>query len=209
MKATIRKDVLRAVSLFAAKKDIRFYLVAVCVEFTPEDVRLIATNGHMLAACRFDYAEDDERPAAPKQAIIPLGSIATIKKAGRRDPSTVLLAINGAQFTLQDGESQHTGMLIDTKYPDWRRVIPNTVTGEPAQFNAEYVYAFHKAAVELGARTPSISIGHNGTGAATVNLGIDGIDTVGILMPMRSNSVIDKAPAWTRAPAAVAIKAVA
>ena len=45
---TVKQSALKALVLLSAKKDIRYYLCGVNVEFSPSITRLIVTDGHKL-----------------------------------------------------------------------------------------------------------------------------------------------------------------
>lgn len=47
MKITLSRDGMRAALLFAAEKDLRYYLCGVLVEATKTTTRVTATNGHV------------------------------------------------------------------------------------------------------------------------------------------------------------------
>ena len=79
----INKSALKAVSRFAAKTDIRYYLVGVYVEANETETRLIATNGHTMLIHRMK-AENTHC----WNGIIPLDTVQSIlkyKTASKRD----------------------------------------------------------------------------------------------------------------------------
>ena len=76
MKITIDRNALKAVSRFAAIKDIRYYLQGVLIESTPLQTRLAATDGHTLAVHRAD--------AAPMKSPQALKRIAELYEAAER-----------------------------------------------------------------------------------------------------------------------------
>lgn len=196
MKITVDKNTLRAMSRFAPKHDIRYYLVGVMLELGADDARLVATNGHILAVMRLAYADGDERPAQTTQAIIPLDLVKSIKKPGRRDLPAVIVELDSAnKITIYDGEKRSSAAAIDGKYPDYSRAFPLKVSGDPAQFNPDYLATFLRAKEDMGSDVPSIAISHNGNSAALVSLDRD--DFIGLIMPIRANPV-DVAPAWLR-----------
>jgi hypothetical protein len=90
---------------------------------------------------------------------------------------------------------------MDDKYPDWRKVVPLTVSGEVAQFNAEYVGAFGKVHKLLGSKYSPV-IRHNGDSAARVVLTGD---AVGVIMPMRGDPQPLDNPSWLVTPPAPAV----
>lgn len=66
----INRTHLRAVTLFAAVKDIRYYLNGVCVHVTDTAVRLVATDGRALLVGQTEF---ETRPDGVRdRMIVPL-----------------------------------------------------------------------------------------------------------------------------------------
>tara|TARA_R110000868_G_C10767010_1_gene754390 strand:+ start:418 stop:1005 length:588 start_codon:yes stop_codon:yes gene_type:complete len=195
MKITIDHSVVKALLICAAKQDVRYYLKGVLVDARASDVTLVTTDGHRLLA--YPVATDAIEALTVGQYIIPREALEAVKpcKAGR-----VTLPITIEIDTAKGLENKITGAtsvvtpLIDGKFPDWRRVLPKTVSGEPAQYQAEYLGDFGRIAELLGTKHPHVH--HNGSSAAIVgNLGA----ALGVLMPMRSDAEFSTLPTWALA----------
>lgn len=195
MKITIDHNTIKALLICAAKQDVRYYLNGVCVDARASDVTLVTTDGHRMLA--YPVATDAIEALTVGQYIIPREALEAVKpaKAGR-----VTLPITIEIDTAKGLENKITGAtsvvtpLIDGKFPDWRRVLPKTVSGEPAQYQAEYLGDFGRIAELLGTKHPHVH--HNGSSAAIVgNLGA----ALGVLMPMRSDAEFSALPAWALA----------
>jgi len=196
MKITIDHSVIKSLLICAAKQDVRYYLKGVCVDARANgDVVLVTTDGHRLLA--YPVATDAIEALTVGQYIIPREALEAVKpcKAGRRVlPITIEIdTAKGLENNITGATSVVTS-LIDGKFPDWRRVLPKTVSGEPAQYQAEYLGDFGRIAELLGTKYPHIH--HNGSSAAIVgNLGA----ALGVLMPMRSDAEFSALPAWALA----------
>ena len=196
MKITIDHSVVKALLICAAKQDVRYYLKGVLVDARANgDVVLVTTDGHRMLA--YPVATDAIEALTVGQYILPREALEAVKpcKAGR-----VTLPITIEIDTAKGLENKITGAtsvvtpLIDGKFPDWRRVLPKTVSGEPAQYQAEYLGDFGRIAELLGTKHPHVH--HNGSSAAIVgNLGA----ALGVLMPMRSHAEFSALPAWALA----------
>jgi DNA polymerase-3 subunit beta len=210
MKITIDHSIIKALLICAAKVDVRYYLKGVCVDARANgDVVLVATDGHRMLT--YPVAVDAIEALAPGQYIIPREALEAVKpcKAGRvtlpitieivtapdqPDPERAGVTIKGKTSITVTGATSTVTAPIDGKYPDWRRVVPKTVSGEPAQYNPEYIAGFGDACKLLGTKYPHIH--HNGSSAAIVgNLGA----ALGVLMPMRSDAEFSTLPAWVQA----------
>ena len=164
-KFTIETDrnKLRAALIFAADKDIRFYLNSVCLHVDEcGGARLVSTDGHRLAIITLG----DYPAAAPGEYLIPRDAIKSIKKASGRSFNGVNIEIDGERFTLSAyDEILGGGKLIDGKFPDFQRVTPANVdgwTGQAATFNADYVHDIKRALIELGDKNGFFTMAQNG-----------------------------------------------
>ena len=196
MKITIDHSVVKALLICAAKQDVRYYLKGVCVDARANgDVVLVATDGHRLLA--YPVAVDAIEALAPGQYIIPREALEAVKpcKAGRRVlPITIEIDTAKGLENKITGATSAVTPLIDGKFPDWRRVLPKTVSNEPAQYQAEYLGDFGRIAELFGTKQPHIH--YNGSSAAIVgNLGA----ALGVLMPMRSDAEFSTLSAWALA----------
>ena len=190
MEITIDINKLAAMKLFAAKKDVRYYLNGMLLEIGSRESRLVATDGHVMAIIRLDFC----RPGPTQQVIIPIEALKGIKR-GRGD-ATITLSDSGSNVVdlrIESPTWQWACQSVDAAYPDWRKVLPEKVSGEVAQFNADYLAAFQDAAVMLSGGL--ITVGHNGTGGALISINND--DFVGIIMPIRQKfEALTGSPAW-------------
>ena len=196
MKFEIANDTIKALLLSAAKEDVRYYLKGVCIDVRAGAACAVATNGHILLAVPLVLA-DGAGELVPGQYIIPREALEGIKPTHKSLPVTievltpapapdpdrpgVTIRKSPTATVFAGGATAHV-QLVDGQYPDWRRVVPRSVSYEPGQYKADYVAAFGKMHKLLGG-TESPAIAYNGeNGAARVLLPND---AVGVLMPMR------------------------
>lgn len=204
MKLTISHDTIKALLLIAPKSDIRSYLQGVCVDVRNGTVTLVATDGHRLLAV--PVAADNVESAIDGQYIIPRLALESVKpvKVTRGDTLPITLEIVGTQVTIT-GATTATSAAMDERFPDWRRVMPKSATGVPAQFNPSYLGDWSKVAKYLGASAKgsgaSAVIHHNGHDAALVTFPIS--PALGVAMPCRlsaNNETVQhpSLPAWAQ-----------
>lgn len=210
MKLTIDHNTVKALLICAAKQDVRYYLKGVAIDARANgDVVLVATDGHRLLA--YPVAADAIEALAPGEYIIPREALEAVKpcKAGRvtlpitieivpapdqPDPERAGVTIKGKTSITVTGATSAVTAPVDGRFPDWRRVIPKSVSNEPAQFQAEYIGDFGRVAELLGSKYPQIH--HNGASGAIVgNLGA----ALGVIMPMRLDEPFTGLPAWALA----------
>lgn len=173
---------LKALVLLAAQQDVRYYLNGVLVEATPFETRLVATDGHKLGLARF--AAENEI-TSDISFILPTSTIDSLKVA-KRDMSALLsIEINGADCAIVAVNTRISFKPVDGKFPDYRRVIPRTLSGEAGNYMPSLLMAFQKCGqILLGATNPvAPRIEQNGEKDAA-RLTFDGYDNfIGVCMP--------------------------
>ena len=186
MQFTIDQNSLNALLVLAAKKDIRYYLNGLHIEFTPEFTRVIACDGHKLGI--YQKAVDSFN--------IGCGSITIPREVIENLPKNAGL-LEFAQFDanlwqLTAGSVSLKFAPCDSKYPDFRRVVDqaNKTSGEAAGFNLNYLNEFEKCGNLLAGRKIKIGnrvrIHHNGQNGALITL--NGLPNfAGIVMPLRDS----------------------
>ena len=177
MKFEIHTATLRAAVEFAAKKDIRYYLVGVYVT----KGRVVATDGHVMGVFRV--------PGAAEDVILPLALVQQVLKAAKK-AGLVEVEILEGRASMTVGGATFSGALIDGTFPDYRRVIPATVPSEgaTAQFDPALIErAYAGVAAYYGVKPNVLRLEHNGPAPAVVWHPGD-IGALGIVMPMRSDA---------------------
>lgn len=197
MKFSIPADTIKALLTIAAKKDVRGYLNSICIDVRESDAVAVATDGHKLLAVALTLA-DDAPALVSGRYIIRREALESVKPVLKRS-ITVTIDPTARAATIDNGSAATTTPLMDATYPDWRKVVPLTVSGEVAQFNADYIGAFGKVQTLLGGKY-SPGILHNGNAAARVVLTGD---AVGVIMPMNGQPHLEN-PDWLITPTAPA-----
>ncbi len=164
-------NILHAMATLAAKKDIRYYLCGILVEWNSKTTRIVATDGHKMGI----YNLPDQDNPNCGSVIIPLEALAGLK-------GDVIIGVN----TLTTSDSVKTFAPIDAKYPDYRRVVPSgKANGIAGQFNVDYMAQFQKVARMLGNKKDAAVFYHNGANnSARVSLTSDD-KFYGVLMPTK------------------------
>ena len=126
MNIIIEKNIVKAMLLFAAKKDIRYYLNGLAIESGNRGARLMATDGHRAGM----YRVDGKFEHLPQAVIIPREVLENFRY-GPKDPPQLDIAIEGTEtpfkLRITDGVISQECESIDGKFPDMRRVIPDKV----------------------------------------------------------------------------------
>lgn len=183
MQFTITTNQIKALLLTSAKKDIRAYLSGVYFESTASGIVAVSTDGHRLLAVQVlnDTGWQGLSAILPREAL---------EKAVKTKAVSLIITIEADRFTLDDGSQATSGLLLEGRFPDWRRVIPSTTSGEASSFQNEYLADFDKAARLLCGGNCKVL--HNGTSGALIRFATD--QAVGVVMPLRDSYTAENAP---------------
>ena len=109
-----------------AHQDVRYYLNGLMLEVKDDLVRAVATDGHRLSLCE---AAIECSVTEPLQIIIPRKGIQELTRLlqATDDPVTVEISNNHIRFAFI--EEQVTCKLIDGRFPDYERVLPDEGSG--------------------------------------------------------------------------------
>lgn len=177
-----------AVSMFRAKKDIRFYLTGVLICADSTGAYLVGCDGHTLAVHKIDNV-----PREMFEMIIPADTVATVSKIKKG-----MITIDCGDITGKfDAQTRRQGQIrtasgiypfveVDGTYPDWRRVAKHTQSAEPAFYDPEYLKRIADAAAVLRGKSNPAHVSPGGTGCGFAQLDSAGL-TCAWVMPMRVN----------------------
>jgi DNA polymerase-3 subunit beta len=183
----VSQSTLDAMLLLAGKKDIRYYLNGLNIEWNSEITRVIACDGHKLGI--FQAAAPDNRGAG--SITIPRDAIESLPK---KCSVLTFSQISETHWQIDTGAAIIKFVPCDSKYPDFRRVVHPIQTagtsGVAAGFNLEYLNQFEKCGTLLAGNKLRVGnrlhLHHNGDGAALVLLNcVEGF--AGVVMPMRDS----------------------
>lgn len=191
---------LAAIGMFAAKKDIRYYLQGICIDTGPQGTFLVATCGHTLAVHQIDTVARE-----PGQFIMPVASLTTMLKANRKSAVKLTLPDGFAgkydantrvkrQVTLESLKSEISIVVeMDGVFPDWRRVAQHDAAPYPHHvfFNPDYLVRVADAANVISSRKFAVQVRPGGTGVGFAHLDFEG-KSVAYVMPLRAK--LDELP---------------
>jgi hypothetical protein len=186
MKISIQASAIRAATICAAKKDIRYYLQGVYINVAHRDYATVCgTDGHVLFAGRAAI-ENMAGDLLPFNMIVPLD---VAKKIDKKAHAVILESLPDGTYLL-DGTRFAP---LDGRFPDYSRVIPGIgqvqpESAKPGHFDYALIvrgndalnaYYGGKAKVyPLEQRGNDSAVMHNGENVAVV-----------VVMPMRINDV--------------------
>lgn len=124
------KHLLQLVQFAMASQDIRYYLNGMLLVVEGKTLRVVATDGHRLS-----FAETMlEQEATPREVIIPRKTVQELTKLLGDSDDPVALSIGSNQVTIRLPQTELVTKVIDGKFPDYLRVIPQN---QPRQLKAK------------------------------------------------------------------------
>lgn len=174
----IKASELKALSYFAAVKDVRNYLNGIFFDVASTTPVAVATNGHTLAACKLTGGQSNA------SVIVPIQSVSAILKGiGKRDKNnSVTIIRHEGEWSINFGAAKIGFSPVEGTFPDYNRVIPKDYAEEiAAQYNPEYLMNAQKAAAELECPYSLLQQGDN---AGICSFGAPNF--IAVIMPWRT-----------------------
>ncbi|OBU31185.1 DNA polymerase III subunit beta [Photobacterium kishitanii] len=119
----------------SAHQDVRYYLNGVYLELQPQDnyIRVVGTDGHRLGTATTEAIFDTKQKSIPVNSVIlPRTSITKINSLIGVDGDCQVIVTNQL-LRIATPFVVVTSRLIDGRYPDWRRVVPDV------EKNSDYI----------------------------------------------------------------------
>ena len=115
------KNMMDKTSFAMANQDVRYYLNGLLFDFSEQQLKAIATDGHRLAVCDLDGTIDI---TSDRQLIVPRKGVMELARMLSAEKEEVTLAIGRNHIRLVKGDTIFTSKLIDGRFPDYQAVIP-------------------------------------------------------------------------------------
>ena len=197
MKIHISRDKLKAAALFAATKDVRYYLCGVLIESTPLQTRIIATDGHALFCSKDDAKDDNEGTFT---GIMPNDTVKQILawKAPYKGAAVVITTADdpAGEHRAECAGNTAVFKLIDAKFPEYARVVPEKVSGDASHIDPELLMKCKTAAKTLGTSSKGyFAFKQGGDGSA---IAVFSSEAFAVIMPMRGDKADAVDVAWAR-----------
>jgi len=141
---SILKRMLDKTSFAMANQDVRYYLNGLLFDFSGDQLRAIATDGHRLAICDL---EGSINISADRQLIVPRKGVMELSRMLSGDADEVILAIGRNHIRLVKGNTTFTSKLIDGRFPDYKAVVPVGADKQMLVDRATFIQALQRAAI--------------------------------------------------------------
>jgi DNA polymerase-3 subunit beta len=131
--ATLAK-LLEKTHFSMAQQDVRYYLNGLLLETGDKRLRAVATDGHRLALCDVEL---DDKKAPEQQVIVPRKGVLELQRLIGGD-GDLQIELGSNHIRIQLEGIRYTSKLIDGRFPEYDRVIPqdteNQLTADRESF---------------------------------------------------------------------------
>jgi DNA polymerase-3 subunit beta len=138
------KSLLGLVQYAMAQQDIRYYLNGLLMVVEEGQLKLVATDGHRLA---YASRELGGKNLSKQEVILPRKTIIELSKLLDDSDDPVAVELSSAQAKFSFGNVMLVSKLVDGKFPDYGRVIPQN---QPKKLKLERIallQALQRAAI--------------------------------------------------------------
>ena len=104
-----------------AQQDVRYFLNGLMLEISPDKIKAVATDGHRLA---YDETGIQGSVGESRQIIVPRKGVTELIRLLQTSQSDADVRISKNHIHVTSGNHSFTSKLIDGKFPDYQRVIP-------------------------------------------------------------------------------------
>lgn len=120
IKQKVLDQLLSNTQFAMAQQDVRYYLNGLLLEISSDKLRAVATDGHRLA---LDETDIQTTVNEPIQIIVPRKGITELTRL-LQDESEIEIQVSSNHIRIKNAGSCFTSKLIDGRFPDYKRVIP-------------------------------------------------------------------------------------
>ena len=118
---SLLRSLLGLVQYAMAQQDIRYYLNGLLMVVEDDQLKLVATDGHRLA---YASRKIGGKNLARQEVILPRKTIIELSKLLDDSDDPVAIDLSSAQVRFKFGNVLLVSKLVDGKFPDYGRVIP-------------------------------------------------------------------------------------
>ena len=127
------EELLENTQFAMAQQDVRYYLNGLLLEVSGNKLRAVATDGHRLALDETDIQTALDEPI---QIIVPRKGITELTRLLQNNDSEIEIQISTNHLRIKGDNTCFTSKLIDGRFPDYQRVIPE-LSDTPVLANRE------------------------------------------------------------------------
>jgi DNA polymerase-3 subunit beta len=141
------KKLVESISFSMAYQDVRYYLNGLFVKIDLKKITVVATDGHRLAINSSDIDQKDSEQKEAIEFILPRKAVIEIEKNCGLSDDPLLLHFYQQHLKIEIGSIQIVTKLIDGKYPDYNKVIPEQLQNKIEVNRLELLSGLQKVSI--------------------------------------------------------------
>lgn len=118
------KEHIEQTQFAMAQQDVRYYLNGMLLEVEGKQLRTVATDGHRLALCS---TESEIKVDKNQQIIIPRKGVVELARILEDSDDVAEVQVGQNHIRLLTGQLCFTSKLIDGRFPDYQKVLPERI----------------------------------------------------------------------------------
>ena len=138
------KDLLNKTSYAMAVQDIRYYLNGMLMIFEGQQISVVATDGHRLAFASEAVAED---LGEKTDIILPRKTVMELQRLLQDTEEAIVIEIGANQIRFTFNDIELTSKLVEGKFPDYKKVIPQDYTNQISINRVDFQQALQRVAI--------------------------------------------------------------
>lgn len=140
----VLRDLIIRTAFAMANQDVRYYLNGLMLEVDKNHLRAVATDGHRLAYCEL---ETDLGDLPSQQVIIPRKGVQELQKIMADEEGQISIELGTNHLHINTAKYEFTSKLIDGRFPDYRRVMPESAKNHMIIQRTRFKEALQRAAI--------------------------------------------------------------
>jgi len=120
---SLLKNLIDKTAFAMAQQDVRYYLNGLMMEVASGIIRTVATDGHRLSFCEKNIDAD---LTDNKQVIIPRKGVNELQRLLSDTDEEVKIVLGNNHIQCNLANQRFTSKLIDGRFPDYKRVMPES-----------------------------------------------------------------------------------
>ncbi len=142
--ASVLKNIIDKTYFAMAQQDVRYYLNGILFEIEADHLRAVATDGHRLSVCDGAIKSNSTNLV---QTIIPRKGVLELQRLIKEDDAQVMITFSENHIRAEFSGITYTSKLVDGKFPDYERVIPQNTTKKVVAERLLLKDALHRASI--------------------------------------------------------------
>ncbi len=118
------KRLIDRTSFAMAQQDVRYFLNGLLIQLSGDSVRTVATDGHRLAMSSYQLQNESEDNSS-QQVIVPRKGVLELQRLLNEVSGDVKITVGSNHLCAEGSEFTLTTKLVDGRFPEYDRVIPN------------------------------------------------------------------------------------